>query len=59
MKWSTVINLACLGLMTSVVMDSYLWVTGRHWIPSWTMAAMSAGMIMVLQVLRTHMKGGE
>jgi len=50
------INIACLGLGTSVVMDSYLWMANGYLIPSWTMAAMSAGVILLLQVIKRLLK---
>ncbi len=46
-----ILNIGSLLLLTSVIMDSYLWISRRYMIPSWTMAAMSAGMIILLQVL--------
>ena len=52
-KWiKRTIDVGCIGLASSVFMDSVLWVTGRHWIPCWTMAAMSLGMILLLQVVK-------
>jgi hypothetical protein len=47
----TILKLSCLGYLSSVIMDSYLWITGRHYIPSWTMAVMSGGMIVLIQAL--------
>ena len=52
MKLGTLINLASVGLATSVVMDSYLWMSERYMIPSWVVAVMSFGMILILQVVR-------
>ena len=49
---SKVIDVACLGLASSVVMDSYLWVTQGYLIPCWTMAAMSLGVILLLQTIK-------
>jgi len=46
------IDVGCIGLASSVFMDSYFWVTGRYLIPCWTMAAMSLGMILLLQVVK-------
>lgn len=46
------LDLGCLGFLSSVVMDSYLWITQGYMIPCWTMAAMSTGMILLLQVLK-------
>jgi len=57
-KWiSRIINIGCLGLASSVIMDSYLWITKGYTIPCWTMAAMSFGMILMLQVIRHLIKG--
>ncbi len=57
------LDVGCLLLLTSVLMDTYLWVSSRYMIPSWTMAAMSAGMIVLLQVLArvplSHMRRSD
>ena len=50
------INLSCLALMSSVVMDSYLWVTTGYLIPCWTIAVMSGGIIILLQVMKGLIK---
>ena len=47
-----VIDFACICFAISIVMDTYLWVTTKHWIPSWTIAIMSLGLIILLQVLK-------
>jgi FtsH-binding integral membrane protein len=47
-----VIDFACICLAISVVMDAYLWLTTKHWIPSWTMSIMSLGLIILLQVIK-------
>lgn len=47
-----VLDLGCLALLSSVVMDSYLWIARCYLIPCWTMAVMSAGLITLLQVLK-------
>ena len=47
-----VIDFACMCFAISVVMDAYLWVTAKHWVPSWTIAIMSLGLIILLQVIR-------
>lgn len=48
----TVINFACIGFASSVVMDAYLWVTAGYLVPSWTIATMSLGLIILLQVFK-------
>jgi len=53
---SRILDLASLLLLTSVVVDSYLWFSRRYLIPCWTMAAMSAGMIALLQVLKHQIR---
>jgi len=53
---SRILDLASLLLLTSVVMDSYLWVSRQYLIPCWTMAAMSAGVIALLQVLKHQIR---
>jgi hypothetical protein len=52
MNLKRVIDFACIGFASSVVMDAYLWVTARHWVPSWTIATMSLGLIILLQVFK-------
>ena len=47
-----VIDFACIGFASSVVIDAYLWLTAKHWVPSWTMAIMSLGLIILLQVFK-------
>lgn len=42
------INVACGLLFTSVIMDSYLWIKINYMVPSWTIAVMSLGFIVVL-----------
>lgn len=54
MRLGILINLASLALTTSVVMDSYAWITDRYMIPSWTIAVMSLGMIILLQIIRVY-----
>ena len=49
---SRILDLASLLLLTSVVMDSYLWISSQYLIPCWTMAAMSAGVIALMQVVK-------
>lgn len=49
---SRILDIASLLLLTSVVMDGFLWVSRHYLIPCWTMAAMSAGVIILLQVLK-------
>ena len=46
------LNIASLLLMTAVIMDTLVWFTMRYTIPSWTMAVMSAGVIVLIQVMR-------
>ncbi len=45
------------GLLTSVAMDSILWLVCGYLIPCWTMAAMSLGLILLIFVLQKLMKG--
>lgn len=47
-----ILDLGCLALLSSVVMDSYLWIAQGYLIPCWTMAVMSTGLILVFQVLK-------
>jgi len=56
MRLGVLIHLASLALATSVVMDSYFWITKRYMIPSWTIAVMSLGIILLLQLLRVTMR---
>lgn len=54
MRLGILIHLASLALTTSVIMDSYFWITKRYMIPSWTIAVMSLGMILLLQLIRVY-----
>jgi hypothetical protein len=47
-----VLDFACIGFASSVVMDAYLWVTAGYLVPSWTIATMSLGLIILLQVFK-------
>ena len=49
-----ILDIGCLLLLTSVFMDSYLWISRGYLIPCWTMAAMSTGVIALLQVLKRN-----
>lgn len=51
-KKSIVINLVCLGFLSSVIMDSYLWITKGFLVPSYTVAVMSFGFIVLLQYIK-------
>jgi hypothetical protein len=51
-RLNRVVDFACLGFASSVVMDAYLWVTAGYLVPSWTIAAMSLGLIVLLQVFK-------
>jgi len=42
---------AIIGLLTSVIMDTYLWFTINYLVPSYTIALMSLGSILLLIVL--------
>jgi len=46
------LDVACLGLSTSVFLDSLLWVKTSYMIPCWTMAVVSGGFIALIQVLK-------
>lgn len=48
------INLASLLFLSSVIMDSYLWITQGFHVPSWTIALMSLGYIMLLQYIKKN-----
>jgi len=54
MRLGVLINLASIALASSVVMDSYFWMIDRYMIPSWTIAVMSVGVIILLQVIRVY-----
>ena len=56
MKMNLILDVGCLALMTSVIMDTYLWITTGYQIPCWTMAVMSAGTIMMIQVIKRLIK---
>lgn len=45
-------GVAYCGLISSVVMDTWLWFEINYFIPSWTMALMSFGIILLLIVLQ-------
>lgn len=51
-----ILDIACLLALTSVVMDSVLWVVRQYMIPCWTLAAVSAGAIALLQVLKRQIR---
>lgn len=53
---SRILDIASLLLLSSVVMDSVLWFSRQYLIPSWTMAAMSAGVIVLLQALKRQIR---
>lgn len=50
------INLACIGLLSSVIMDTFLWFTHKYYIPCWTIGVISLSVIMLLQVLKGELK---
>ena len=52
MSLNRVLDFACIGFASSVVMDAYLWVTAGYLVPSWTIATMSLGLIILLQVFK-------
>jgi len=47
-----VLDVGCLGLLSSVVLDTWLWFDRGYLVPCWTIAALSGGLIMVFQALR-------
>ena len=51
-----ILDVDCLFLLTSVVMDSVLWIARQYLIPCWTIAAMSAGLIALLQALKRQLR---
>lgn len=52
----TILHITSAALMTSVIMDTYLWLTTGYTIPSWTIAAMSAGCITLIEVIAKLIK---
>ena len=50
-----ILDVGCLILLTSVVMDTFLWVSGKYLIPCWTMAVLSGGLIALLHVLKRQL----
>jgi len=55
-KTNILIDLGCLMFMSSVIMDSYLWVATGYLIPCWTMVVMSGGIIILLQTIKKLIK---
>lgn len=49
-----IINLACLSFLTSFIMDSYLWITKKFMVPSYTVALMSLGYIVLLLYVKKN-----
>lgn len=54
MNIKIMLDIGCLLLLTSVIMDAYFWFLFGYMIPSWTMAVMSGGEIILLQLLRKY-----
>jgi len=52
MNFKRVLDVACVLLLTSSIMDSYLWIANQYHVPCWTIAVMSTGFILLLQVLK-------
>ena len=46
------LDISYLGLISSVIMDSDLWMARGYLVPCWTMAAISAGVICLFQMLK-------
>ena len=51
-KIRRLLDIACIGLCTSVVIDPILWATKRYLVPSWTIGVLSAGIIVLIQVIK-------
>jgi len=46
------LDLGSLGLLSSVILDTWLWLDRGYLVPCWTIAALSGGLILVFQALR-------
>jgi hypothetical protein len=56
MKIKRLLDLACIALGTSVVLDPLLWVTKGYLVPSWTIGALSGGIIGLIQAIKWLLK---
>jgi len=46
------LDLGSLGLLSSVILDTWLWLDRGYLVPCWTIAALSGGLIALFQVLK-------
>ena len=51
-KKKVLINFACVFFLSSVIIDSYLWITIKFHVPSYTLALMSLCFIFLLQYIK-------
>lgn len=49
--------LAISALLSSVIMDTYLWFDFNYYVPSWTIALMSLGTILLILVMLFFIMG--